>query len=198
MPLELTSDEVNPNPSMIKPRTSTAQDLPKSRILRVDITQKGLTGWTVRFGLNTFTITRFFSDTVYGGSNFSREAAEQYAVSKTEHISEFLALKRRLWRRQSWSDSCPGVTRLDESPRRGACWLAYWNDDNGRTVQRKFSVGVHGETGAMQMAFETRRKAVAGHVYRFQVLSRKLGLELADLYAGEATNSQPHSDIETG
>ncbi len=137
---------------------------------RVDRPAKRLVGWDVYVFHEGRRFTRFFSDERFHGREGAYAAARQFALTLGDR-SEFLALLRRLKPRQNSRSGTPGVARYDGGPDRGPFWLAYWDED-GRKVQKKFSVSVHGEERARELAFKTRRKAVKEHVRRLAQLRK--------------------------
>jgi hypothetical protein len=86
--------------------------------------------------------------------------------------SGFLALVRRLKPRRNSRSGTPGVARYEGGPGRGPV-LAGLLDEDGRKLQKKFSVSVHGEERARELAFKIRRKAVKEHVRRLSQLRKQ-------------------------
>jgi hypothetical protein len=144
----------------------------KSRhVHRVDLPGKQLVGWGVRYQRGRKYVARFFTDRAYGGRDEAHAAALRFVSGRRQDGDELLALLRRLSPRKTSRFGLPGVTRLARSPPdRGAFWVAYWNDVHGRKVQRKFSVSVHGEYLARELAIETRRNATKAHRKRLAEL----------------------------
>ena len=138
---------------------------------RVDQPEKRMVGWRVDVFYEGKRFLRFFSDKQFHGRRGAYAAARQFALELGDR-SEFLALQRRLRPRQNSRSGTPGVGRYEGGERQGPFWVAYWDED-GRKVQKKFSVSVHGEERARKLATKTRREAVKEHVRRLAQL-RKL------------------------
>ena len=139
------------------------------RVTRVDRPNTRLAGWLVEVWQEGRRIRRYFSDLRHGGRRRAHAAARQFALGVGDR-SEFLPLLRRLKPRKNSRSGIPGVSRY-EGQGRGPFWLAYW-DENGRKIQRKFSVSVHGEERARALAIKTRSNAVKEHVKRLSHLRK--------------------------
>ena len=139
------------------------------RVTRVDRPNTRLAGWLVEVCQEGRRIRRYFSDQRLGGRRRAHAAARQFALGVGDR-SEFLPLLRRLQPRKNSRSGIPGVSRY-EGQGRGPFWLAYW-DENGRKIQRKFSVSVHGEERARALAIKARGSAVKEHVKRLSQLRK--------------------------
>jgi hypothetical protein len=139
------------------------------RVTRVDRPNTRLEGWLVEVWQEGRRIRRYFSDLRLGGRRRAHAAARQFALGVGDR-SEFLPLLRRLKPRKNSRSGIPGVSRY-EGQGRGPFWLAYW-DENGRKIQRKFSVSIHGEERARALAIKARRNAVKEHVKRLAQLRK--------------------------
>lgn len=151
----------------------------KSRyVRRVDRPDRQLVGWHVHYQRGREQVSRFFADRAHGGPDEAHAEALRFAAEREQDGGELVLLLRRLSPRSDTRSGIPGVTRLvRRPPDRGAYWVAYWNDDLGRKVQKKFSVGLHGEDAARELAIEARRQATERHRARLVEL---LGEAAAD------------------
>lgn len=136
---------------------------------RVDRPGKQLIGWSVRYQRGRALVSRYFADAAHGGRDEAHAAALRFASEREQNGGELLALLRRLSPRKTSRSGIPGVTKL-HPPDRGAYWVAYWDDATGRKVQKKFSVAVHGEDVARELAIEARRDATEVHRKRLAEL----------------------------
>ena len=144
------------------------------RVRRVDLPDKQLVGWNVRYQHGREVVSRYFADATHGGRAKARAAALRFASEREQDGGELLALLRRLSPRKNTRSGMPGVARLvRHPPDRGACWLAYWDDARGHKVQKKFSVAVHGEDMARELAIEARRNATEAHRKRLAELLKQ-------------------------
>ena len=138
---------------------------------RVDRPTRRIAGWVVQVWYEGTRFTRYFSDKQFEGRRRAYAAARQVALELGDR-SEALALERRLKPRQNSRSGTPGVARYEGGAGRGPFWLAYW-DENGHKVQQKFSISMHGERRACELAFETRSRAVKEHVRRLEQLRKR-------------------------
>ncbi len=139
-------------------------------IRRVDRPDRSVAGWVVHVSHEGCRFTRYFSDKQFHGRRRAYTAARQLALALGDR-SEFLALVRRLKPRQNSRSGMPGVGYYEGGPGRGPFWLAHWEED-GHKVQKKFSVSVHGEERARELAFKARQRAVKEHVRRLAQLRK--------------------------
>jgi hypothetical protein len=137
---------------------------------RVDRPDKRIAGWVVEVCHEGRRFTRYFSDKQFHGRRRAYTAARQLALALGDR-SEFLALVRRLKPRQNSRSGIPGVGYYEGGPGRGPFWLAHWEED-GRKIQKKFSVSVYGEERARELAFKTRQRAVREYVKRLAQLRK--------------------------
>ena len=151
-------------------------------VYRIDEPKKHLVGWRVMYQRVRLRVARHFGDRTHGGRDDAYAAAVRFASERDQDGGELLALLRRLSPRKNSRSGIPGVTRIARSqPDRGAYWLAYWNDGDGRKVQKKFSVSIYGEDAARQLAINAREHATETHRERLAellgpALLRKAGL----------------------
>lgn len=135
---------------------------PPRNITRIDLDHKGDHAWVVTLQRKGAVIRKRFSDGVYGGKREALKAAVEYRDS-------FLALDKpvdyQIWLRtrlrKNNKSGVPGVGRYEvvDNPNTGnvrTFWLASWIDEHGTNRTRKFSVAVHGEEEAKQLAIEER------------------------------------------
>ena len=144
----------------------------KSRhVHRVDLPGKQLVGWGVRYQRGRKIVARYFPDSAHGGRDEAHAAALRFASERDQDGGELLALLRRLSPRKTSRFGMPGVARVvRHPPDRGTYWVAYWNDETGHKVQKKFSVSIHGEDMARELAIEARRNATKAHRKRLAEL----------------------------
>ncbi|MFE1598677.1 AP2/ERF family transcription factor [Methylobacterium sp. ID0610] len=140
---------------------------PPASILRIEDPSHGQgAGWMVTALRDGGVVTRHFADEHHGGSAGSRSEAERFAAGSAVCGREGLALMRRLRPRRNCRSGLPGVSRFVRKPSGTAFWVAYWDDAEGRKIQRKFSVSIHGEEEARRLAIEARLTAVREHIDR--------------------------------
>lgn len=138
----------------------------KSRyVRRVDLPDKQLVGWHVHYQRGREAVSRYFADTAHGGREEAHAAALRCASEREQDGGELVLLLRRLSPRKDSRSGIPGVARfVRHPPDRGAYWEAYWSDAPGHKASKKFSVSVHGEDQARELAIKARRNATK--VYR--------------------------------
>ena len=139
-------------------------------IRRIDNPAKQLVGWVVHVSHEGRRFRRYFSDKQFGSRDSAYTAAQQLALAWGDR-SEVVALLRWLKPRQNSRSGTPGVARYEGKPGRGRFWLAYWDED-GRRVQKEFSISVHGEERARELAFKIRQRAMREHVRRLAQLRK--------------------------
>ena len=153
-------------------------------VRRVDLPDKQLVGWNVHYQRGRKVVSRYFADTAHGGRNAAHAAALRFASEREQDGGELVLLLRRLSPRKDCRSGIPGVARyVRHPPDRGVYWVAYWNDAPGHKVQKKFSVSIHGEEIARELAIEARRNATKAH--------RKHPAELT----GETSDQRPSEQV---
>ncbi len=137
---------------------------PHRNISRYDDARKHTYGWLVTLQRNHKIHKKFFSDSVYGGKRTAFRVALQYRNTLIEILTPGrYHLWRRTIRRRNNSSGIVGVGRYDQVVNRHTdqhrvFWLAYWDDENGKRRQRRFSVLLHGERKAKQLAIAERKR----------------------------------------
>jgi len=151
------------------PRTKKAYS-PK-HITRVDTDSNGTHAWRVTIQRRNEIVVRPFSDGVHGGKAKALKAAQAF---RDEMLGEMHSPDFVVWRRnRKRVNNTSGVVgvgryvsrhvhegRVIERP----SWQAFWTDESGRRVSRKFSVAVHGEKQARLLAIECRRRGTRAAV----------------------------------
>ena len=132
-------------------------------------------GWQAQFRLFGKVYSRYFSDAEYGSSAAARQAAERLALQNQDLHDELRSLHRRFVVRANCRSGLPGVARYDGNKTRRPFWLAYWDDQSGRRVTRRFSVGRYGEEEASRLARKAREKAVRPFRERYEQILAELG-----------------------
>jgi AP2 domain len=133
------------------------------------INRKNTYSWHVAINRMKKTITKHFSDSVYGGSDNALKAAILFRDQKLKELDspEYALWKRRLGRHKRNTSGIPGVGRyinkyktksghITESPN----WQAFWDDHDGKRHIKTFFVSKYGEEGAKEMAIEARTQAM--------------------------------------
>lgn len=146
-------------------------------------------GWQARFRLKGVIYTRYFSDAVYGSAESARLAAERFASENRDLHKELLALRRRFEPRKNSRSGTPGVSRYEGDIERGPYWLAYWSNEEGRRISRRFSIARFGEPRALAMAIESREKAVRPFRRRYAKVLASLGIAPHTLKGGNGDRS---------
>ncbi|ACA19247.1 Pathogenesis-related transcriptional factor and ERF protein [Methylobacterium sp. 4-46] len=126
----------------------------------------GRIGWLATSDRAGRAVTRHFADETFGGEAAARAEAERFVAAPAATDREGLALMRRLRPRRNCRSGLPGVSRFVRKASGTAFWVAYWDDAQGRKIQRKFSVSVHGEEEARRLAIDARLAAVRDHIDR--------------------------------
>jgi hypothetical protein len=128
-------------------------------------------GWLVAITVAGKRYHRYFGDSTFGSENDARAAAEELAARDLELHAELRALRIRFAVRSTSRSGWTGVTRLDETSRRCAGWLAYWDDPlTGKRVSKKFSVKRFGEDEACLLAMQLRQEAMQPYRARYEEL----------------------------
>lgn len=133
-------------------------------IRRVDYPAKRTYAWLVQVTRDGHTQVKLFSDSVYGGKRKALNAAVSYREKILAEVSfyEYQIRRRSILRRNNRS-GIPGVGRYDlignpKTGRRVVFWLAHWVNEHGGSGKRKFSVLLHGERKAKQLAIAERER----------------------------------------
>ncbi|MBT9445621.1 MAG: AP2 domain-containing protein [Hyphomonadaceae bacterium] len=130
-------------------------------ICRVEYAARAESYWIVRIIKRGKTVSRMFSDSVYGGKRKSLTAARAWRDATLDPSTEVeRAAHRRLVVRRNTRSGIPGVARYDHETARHPFWIAYWDEPGGGRRSAKFSTKVHGEHGARDLAIEARRTAL--------------------------------------
>lgn len=114
--------------------------------------------WLVQVQRRNHIIMKMFSDSIFGGKQEALSAALEYrdilviAPSPAEHN-----LWHRMIVRRNNTSGIPGVGRYKRATGTEK-WIAYWNDENGVWKSRSFSVNIHGERRAKQLAISARQR----------------------------------------
>ena len=133
-------------------------------------------GWQARFTLKGVRYTRYFSDAAYGSAESARRAAEEFAAQNGDLHRELLALRRRFEIRRNCRSGIPGVSKY-EGWGHGPYWLAYWHDESGRRVSRRFSISRLGDAKAFECAVKARKRGVLHFQERYKQLLSTLNLQ---------------------
>jgi hypothetical protein len=136
------------------------RDARRLHISRVEHASRG-EYWVVRVIRRGVTKNKVFSDAVFGGKQLALKAArawrDDFVAAAPDNPYD---LHRRLVRRRNNRSGIPGVARYDGGAHRKPFWTAYWDDPEKGRRSRKFSVALHGEHGARELAIEARREAL--------------------------------------
>ncbi len=136
-------------------------------IHRVDDVRSRSYAWVVVVQRLQKTTIRRFADGKYGGKRVALRAAIHFrdTVLKMVQDNQYPLWRRNRKRRNNTSGTV-GVGRYvsREGGRRGVIerisWQAFWDDPDGRRRGRKFSVNVHGERQAKDLAHRAREDAL--------------------------------------
>jgi hypothetical protein len=141
---------------------------------RVDIAKKGTGGethaWQFRLKRGDVNISRFFSDSKYGGKEEALKCAQQFRDEIEKLYPPITDREKYLRRTKKNTSGVVGVHRIERdytklnrpSKYHDSAWVASWIDDSGKKVFRRFSIPRHGEPEAFRLAITTRRQAVDG------------------------------------
>jgi hypothetical protein len=143
------------------------------RIWRINRPLDNEVGWRAQYYIMGRQCVKLFSDLKYGGSDRAKKAAETFALADIKEHEELRNLNRRLEPRQNSQIGVPGVGRYARK-KGGPFWAASVSRD-GKKHMRKFSVEIHGEDLARQLAIECREQMV--------VEERKRQSDLVQKYA---------------
>ncbi len=144
------------------------------RVGRIDDPAKRMLGWLVRYSVAGRHTRKFFSDLVFGTSAKAKAAAVAFALAHLGEHTEIRSLRTRLMPRKNTPHGVPGVARYVRPGGTSAFWTAYWTRDGVRQ-QKKFSVALHGEHDARELAFSMRAEMTADSAERLA--------ELLEIYA---------------
>jgi hypothetical protein len=139
------------------------------RVGRIDDPAKRMLGWLVRYSVAGRHTRKFFSDLVFGTSAKAKTAAVGFALEHLGEHTEIRSLRTRLMPRKNTPHGVPGVARYVRPGGTSAFWTAYWTQDGVRH-QKKFSVALHGEQDARELAFSMRAEMTADGVERLAEL----------------------------
>jgi hypothetical protein len=114
---------------------------PNHHLMRLEFKDGSPWGWQAKFRVNGVERSRFFRDSLHGGS---RKAM----------------LEARKWRDEEMAKGDAGTT-VDGVYRKGDDYVATWYAD-GRMQHGRFSVKEYGDDGAFFRAMHARRQAVKG------------------------------------
>lgn len=110
-------------------------------------------------------VSQQFSDAVHGGKAKALQAARRFRDDVLAQMHDpYAVVWRRNLKRTNNTSGVVGVGRYVNRKVQNDCiverasWQAFWSDEQGRRVSRKFSVAVHGEQRARMLAIECRRQ----------------------------------------
>lgn len=134
-------------------------------IARIDTDHNRTHSWQVRVQRCGQAVTQQFSDALHGGKAQALQAAIKFRDELTEQMHDpYAVVWRRNVRRANNTSGVVGVGRYVSREMQNdriverAFWQAFWSDEQGRRVSRKFSIAVHGEQRARMLAIECRRQ----------------------------------------
>ncbi len=111
-------------------------------------------GYVVRYMPDKCHFQKLFSDGVYGAPEKAYEAAELYL---TELKAAFPPMNRREYCQVKRRKNTSGVVGVSRNTSKGyECWVARWSPQERKVTTRRFSVKLHGEERAKQLAIEAR------------------------------------------
>ena len=126
-------------------------------IRRIDDDPSRTHAWLLRIQRRNYFITRFFSDSTFGGEGKALTAAIEYrdaliiAASPAEHNYWHRTIIRR-----NNTSGIPGVGHYKKADGTEK-WIAFWIDEHGIRKSRTFSVKVYGYQKAKQRAIAVRK-----------------------------------------
>ncbi|MDP2785099.1 MAG: AP2 domain-containing protein [Sulfurimicrobium sp.] len=133
-------------------------------ISRIDNEINRTHAWFVIVQRNNNIMRKMFSDGTYGGKRKALQAATSFHAQLLAGVSQYeYQIQRRSILRRNNRSGIPGVARYDKidnpkTGRRVVFWLAHWVDEHGASCKRKFSVLLHGERKAKQLAIAERER----------------------------------------
>ncbi len=140
---------------------------PYRYIRRIDRTDTH--SWHVSIKRMNQTVTKHFSDRVYGSKEAALKAAMIFRDSILESLNttEYALWKRKSPYRERNTSGIIGIGRYtnkykkkDGSVSESASWQAFWQDQHGKRHIRTFSVKTHGEEQAKELAIQARAQAM--------------------------------------
>ena len=136
-------------------------------IHRIDHAPKRTHAWLVQVQRRGEITIRSFTDGRYGGKRAALEAAIRFRDAALNSARDKgYQLWRRNRKRRNNTSGIVGVGRYvnRERGRRGlierVSWQAFWDGPDGRRHSRKFSVNLHGERHARELARRARAEAM--------------------------------------
>lgn len=137
-------------------------------IQRCDIESSGLHAWRVAVMRNKRSLTKWFSDAMYGGK---RKALQAAIAFREKFLTETDGYDHQIWIRTALRcDNKSGISgvrryvkieQYNDSIYHHIFWRAYWSDENGYKRSRQFSVLRYGELEAKKLAIEERERQLA-------------------------------------
>lgn len=154
----------HPNP-LTRSMPKTKKPYSPKHIARIDSERNHTHCWVVRVQRRGQVVLQYFSDGVYGGKAKALKAARELRdeLLRRMHDPDAVAWRRNVTRANNTS-GVVGVGRYvsreiqDGRSIERAAWHAFWSDEQGRRVSRKFLVSAHGEQRARVLAMECRRQ----------------------------------------
>lgn len=138
---------------------------PVKNIARIDNETSRTRAWLVRVQRNSNTISKMFTDGVYGGKHQALQAAIIFREQVLTVVPNYeYQMRRRNVVRRNNKSGIAGVGRYEVKSVTGrirSFWLARWDDERGICRLRKFSVKRYGERKAKQLAIAERRRQLA-------------------------------------
>lgn len=136
-------------------------------IHRIDHAPKRTHAWLVQVQRRGEITIRSFTDGRYGGKRAALEAAIRFRdAALSSGRDKGYQLWRRNRKRRNNTSGIVGVGRYvnHEHRRQGIVerisWQAFWDGPDGRRHSRKFSVNLHGERRAKELARRARADAM--------------------------------------
>lgn len=146
---------------------SIARSHPLHHIHRIDHAPSHTYAWVVQVQRRGRITLRRFSDGRYGGRRAALAAAIRCRDSLLKNAPERrYALWRRNQKRRNNTSGIVGVGRyVSREHARGriierVSWQAFWDGPDGKRHSRKFSVNLHGEKQARELAQRVRAAAM--------------------------------------
>ena len=127
----------------------------RTNLTRMD--HEGCKGWWVRIQRGDKQVSKLFSDGVYGGNKRAEAAAIKF---RDEQLKK---LPKRIYKGSSGPRKSAAGYYLRTRLRRGKeekAWVAIWTED-GRQMEKSFSINQHGHASAKKLAKEHRQAMVA-------------------------------------
>ena len=126
--------------------------------------RKGTQGWQVRRKKYGKSISKLFSDSIYGDKEKSLKAAIQYR-DELEKLYPIEDKYKYLSKRNT--SGIVGVKRISSSTKRPSgkiytydFWEARWPSGDGKEKTKKFSIHKYGEIESFKLALKTRARAI--------------------------------------